>query len=66
MIYLKLFLNLEQIIFSTFEPKKREVKAMIAIDTSDGKKFTKLSFDELQKLHYDLQAVQNRLDSITK
>ncbi|KAE9555602.1 hypothetical protein FO519_001180 [Halicephalobus sp. NKZ332] len=51
---------------NTFEPKKREVKAMIAIDTSDGKKFTKLNFEQLQKLHYDLQTVQNRMDSITR
>uniref|UniRef100_A0AC34QQV9 COMM domain-containing protein 10 n=1 Tax=Panagrolaimus sp. JU765 TaxID=591449 RepID=A0AC34QQV9_9BILA len=51
---------------TTFEPKKRQVRAMLEIDTSQGKKYAKLSFDELQKLHFQLQEIQKRIDSITK
>uniref|UniRef100_A0AC34FGS2 COMM domain-containing protein n=1 Tax=Panagrolaimus sp. ES5 TaxID=591445 RepID=A0AC34FGS2_9BILA len=49
-----------------YEPKKREVQALLQLETDDGKKYTKLNFEELQKLHYTLQTVQKKLDTITK
>uniref|UniRef100_A0AC35FBA8 COMM domain-containing protein n=1 Tax=Panagrolaimus sp. PS1159 TaxID=55785 RepID=A0AC35FBA8_9BILA len=49
-----------------YEPKKRELRALLQLETDQGKKYTKMTENDLQKLHYTLQTIQKKLDTITK
>uniref|UniRef100_A0A7E4V0X7 COMM domain-containing protein n=1 Tax=Panagrellus redivivus TaxID=6233 RepID=A0A7E4V0X7_PANRE len=51
---------------TSYTSAKRDLRALLRLDTSDGDKFQKLGYEELVKLHYQLQTVQDKMDSLIK